>query len=300
MGKLFLGNDRRLRAGWQIAIGLFTYLFISSLLNIVMQLVVGIIFGNQDNENVYIVVNSISNLLVAASLIFVFMKLNGTSARAIGISKDKESWRQFAIGSLTGIISLCVALAPGYLLGDYRVSSVGFPPAILLNFIFFISVGIIEEVLCRGFLQQTALIRWGKLAAILFPSLLFAALHLLNPNFSFIPMLNTALCGIVMGIFTIRYDNLAAAIGFHIFWNFFLGNVFGISVSGTTTKNMILTTTVENNTIWNGGIYGIEGGLLCTLIMIITIALQLYFVKQKPINEALQNLIANCRKQGEK
>ncbi len=289
MNKIFTGKDNHLRAGWQIVLCFLTYFAA----NMVMQLILGLLinaFQIQITESVELLLYIVIELPTVLALIFVFTKINGCSVRVMGIDSVKNSWRQFIVGSLIGVISIAILAVISYLIGDYHVVQIGFMPIILIYFLYYIVVGISEEILCRGFLQQTILIRWGVVAAILFPSFLFASLHLANANFSLIAMINTALVGIIFGIFVIRYDNIAAAIGFHIFWNFFQGNIFGVSVSGKAEAASLIKVIRDKDTIWTGGAYGLEGGLLCSVVLLIIIVLQLRFMKQRPVNEEFKAL----------
>ncbi len=289
MKNIFIGKDRHLRSGWQLLIAFLGFIVSDIFFQIVLSLLI-MALKIPMTEASQLLFQTIINIGSTVVSIFLFIKLNHASIRVVGYDKVQNSWKQFVIGSLTGIVSMAVLAGFSYLLGDYHIVSVNFKPILLLCLIYYISVGIVEESLCRGFMQQAVLIRMGRMAALLIPSLLFASLHLLNPDFSAIAMLNTALAGIVMGMFAIRYDNIAAAIGYHIFWNFFQGNVFGIEVSGQMDVATIIKVIRDRDTIWTGGSYGLEGGLLCTIALGITIVLQFILIKQRPENSDLQTL----------
>ncbi len=286
MKKIFLGKDNLLRGGWQIVVCFLTFLLSTVVFQLVFGLVIQFGFGGQLSEVANRLLSTVMDVGVAVILVFVFVKINRASIRAIGFDSIKNSWKQFIVGSVAAIVSIAVLSVFSYVIGDYHIVTIGFSPMIILYFVSFIGTGIIEEVLCRGFMQQALSPRWGTTLAILFPSVLFGALHLANPHFSVIAMLNTALVGIVFGIFTFMYNNLAAAIGYHIFWNFFLGNIFGVAVSGGGDRASLITSQMDRDTIWTGGEYGFEGGLACTILIIITIALQFYFLRLRKNKES--------------
>ncbi len=280
MKKLFLGKDNLLRGGWQIVVCILTLLLSTVVFQLVFGIVIQIGFDGQFSEVVNRLLSTVMDVGAAVILVFVFIKINRTSIRAIGFDSIKNSWKQFIVGSVVAIASVAALSIFSYVIGDYHIVKIGFSPMIILYFVGFVGTGIVEEVLCRGFMQQALSPRWGTTLAILFPSVLFGALHLANPHFSVIAMLNTALVGIVFGVFTFMYNNLAAAIGYHIFWNFFLGNIFGVAVSGGGDKASLIISQMDRDTIWTGGEYGFEGGLACTILIVVTIALQFYFMKK--------------------
>ncbi len=120
-------------------------------------------------------------------------------------------------------------------------------------------------------------------------------MHFLNPNISYIAALNIALVGIVFGIMTYKSGNLWMAIGYHITWNYFQGNIFNSEVSGSAYgRGLIKSIRVEDNLL-NGGAFGIEGGLICTLLLIITIIYFGFFYKKEKsyLNKKKRTLIMN-------
>ncbi|GAA6422420.1 hypothetical protein K090096B2_18220 [Bacteroides fragilis] len=61
-------------------------------------------------------------------------------------------------------------------------------------------VAIVEETMMRGYVLGRLLrTRLNKFISLLISSLLFALLHLMNPNVAFLPMLNLVLGGLLLG-----------------------------------------------------------------------------------------------------
>ena len=52
--------------------------------------------------------------------------------------------------------------------------------------------------------------------------------------------------------------------GYHFTWNTFQGVIYGMPVSGLTVPGVVKTEFTANNLL-NGGMFGIEGGILTTL-----------------------------------
>ncbi len=141
----------------------------------------------------------------------------------------------------------------------------------------FILAALAEEALFRGYpLQTTARARLAWLGVFL-TSVPFAAAHLRNPNvaagFTFI---NTALAGVWLAVAYLRTRSLWFPLGVHWAWNWALGSLFGLPVSGITdlAPHPLLRGTDLGPAWLTGGSYGIEGGLACT----ITLALSTLFI----------------------
>jgi len=94
-----------------------------------------------------------------------------------------------------------------------------------------------------------------------------------NPNSTGVfPFINTALAGVWLAIAFLRTRTLWFPLGVHWAWNWALGSLFGLPVSGLTdlAPNPLLRG-IDSGPAWlTGGSYGIEGGLACTVALIIT------------------------------
>lgn len=144
-----------------------------------------------------------------------------------------------------------------------------FSAAILAYFIFFILVGVFEEVFFRGYVIQTLLSRNHQPAVIYIVSaLLFSLVHGTNPNVTTLGLINILLVGLLFAYMFLATKSLWLPIGFHITWNFFQGNIFGFSVSGIETDSVYVVQTMNGNPLFTGGSFGLEGGLLTTAIIV--------------------------------
>jgi hypothetical protein len=98
--------------------------------------------------------------------------------------------------------------------------------------------------------------------------------HLRNPDANWVSTTNTALAGIWFGLAYLKTRDLWFPFGIHLMWNWAQGAVFGIEVSGL--KNIATATLlkeIDRGPAWlTGENYGIEGGIACTIAIIIAIA----------------------------
>jgi uncharacterized protein len=98
--------------------------------------------------------------------------------------------------------------------------------------------------------------------------------HLGNPNANWISTLNTGLAGIWFGIAYLKTRDLWFVTGLHVMWNWVQGAIFGIEVSGLTELIAApLMKEVDLGPTWlAGGSYGLEGGIVTTIAIVISIA----------------------------
>jgi hypothetical protein len=190
----------------------------------------------------------------------------------------KRWFRDFLIGSAIGLISLGIAVAIATAGGGLRFSlsasdvRLAVARALISSAVLFIVAALAEEAMFRGYPLQTMC--RSKLAwlGIFLTSVPFATVHLGNPNVvPFVTFANTALAGIWLGVAYIRTRSLWFPLGVHWAWNWALGSVFGLPVSGINLVNNPLLRGQDLGPAWlTGGNYGIEGGAACTVALLIS------------------------------
>jgi membrane protease YdiL (CAAX protease family) len=100
----------------------------------------------------------------------------------------------------------------------------------------------------------------------------FGALHLMNPNATWLAALNVALVGIWFGALAWRAQSLWPAIGAHLAWNWFEGFVWGQNVSGIRAGCSLLTAT-SRPPFWGGGDFGPEASGLTAVLLALACAM---------------------------
>lgn len=203
------------------------------------------------------------------------------SLHSIGITK-KRFITNYSIGLLIGFCMLSALVALLVISGQLTFYSISFGqlPLIFLFFLGYIVQGASEEFLCRGILMTAISARNGVPLGILLNSILFGLLHFFNPGFSLLPFLNIVLVGVFFSIFSYVNDNIIGACAIHSMWNFAQGNIYGISVSGNTLTPSLLKIDVLKESLLSGGSFGAEGGLICTVVLIISISLIVFMPKK--------------------
>lgn len=150
-----------------------------------------------------------------------------------------------------------------------------------LNFLLFIVVSLTEEISMRGYVLNNLLSVMNRYAALAITAVLFALMHGLNANMTWLSMLNLFLAGLILGATYIFTKNLWFPISLHLFWNFLQGPVLGYNVSGNVTESLF-SAVPNGNTIISGGDFGFEGSIVCSvLIVIVTAGIFYYYEKKK-------------------
>lgn len=220
----------------------------------------------------------------------LFYKLIGKrKVYTLGFVK-KGMFKEYGIGLLVGIAMFSIPTLLCAAIGGLKLSlNVGAPLMLILFFLGFMIQGMGEEVLCRGSLMVSLSRRYSVLAAIIINSIVFACLHLGNGGLSnpvtfVIAMLNLFLFGVVASIYFIKTGNIWGVGALHTIWNYMQGNFFGISVSGMSTLPSVFEVTInEDFYLLNGGAFGMEGGLLVTLTLVISIVFLVMLPGRDPL-----------------
>ncbi len=136
---------------------------------------------------------------------------------------------------------------------------------------------IIEELAFRGLAYQILIEKAGLIAAMIISSLLFTIAHSLNPGLTTISVLNIFLAGLLMSLMFARSGSLFPQILFHFGWNFSLAYIVGSPVSGYNFSSQLshyeLGAKGSFQDLLLGGAFGLEGGLLSTILLICMIVI---------------------------
>ncbi len=281
--QIFFNTSGRLRSGWRLLIFIVVYIFLSLVVASAVRLgyaiasrgTPGLSPGGLFDDLIFrfvLLVCSLGAGYICARL------LEGLPWRSLGVNLHEGWFRDLLIGSAIGIASLALATGIATAGGGLRfsVSTAGtsqVSQTLIVSFGLFIVAALAEEALFRGYPLQTltrAQLAW--LGALL-TSVPFAAVHLKNPNGgSILAFINTALAGIWLALAYLRTRSLWLPLGVHWAWNWALGSLFGLPVSGMTkiAPHPLFQGTDLGPAWFTGGSYGIEGGVACTVALVVS------------------------------
>ncbi|PKQ61452.1 hypothetical protein BZG02_15985 [Labilibaculum filiforme] len=200
----------------------------------------------------------------------------------LGFALQKRA-KDILYGLLTGFIMMGAGSLILYYTGHLYFESITFSLiGLTQSLLLFILVAINEEVFVRGYLLRNFMDSMNKYIALIVSSLLFMALHLLNPNLSLVGTINIFLAGLLLGISYIFTKNLWFPLALHFSWNFFQGPIFGFEVSGTSSTPLI-THSIQGSELITGGQFGLEGSIIATVLCSLGILLFWRIYKKQDI-----------------
>jgi hypothetical protein len=137
---------------------------------------------------------------------------------------------------------------------------------------------LLEEVMFRGYPFQRLVEAVGPFWAVTMASALFAAAHLGNPNAGGVlswAFFNTIAIGVLLAVAYLRTRTLWFPFGIHFGWNFALGFVFGLPVSGLSDFSVLVHGSIRGHQWLTGGAYGLENSGAAAILMVLSLLLVL-------------------------
>jgi len=231
---------------------------------------------NMDSTAINLVNLFSTGLLIVICILYCKL-IEKRNLRSMGLIK-KGAFKSYCVGLIVGLAMFSAVVLILVLSGQLSFISVTLSslPIIVLFFIGFMVQGASEEFLCRGFLLNSIAAKNGIILAIILNSCLFGFLHFFNSGFSILPLINIILVGIFFSVYAYGTDNIIGVCAIHSMWNFAQGNLYGIPVSGMNMGASIFEINNFSDSLLSGGTFGAEGGLACTIVLVISILLVIF------------------------
>jgi CAAX protease family protein len=174
--------------------------------------------------------------------------------------------RDLVTGVVLGVGTAAVPLALGAAAGWFRVDGVAgladVAGALALGAVFCAATGIAEELIFRGALFALIARAAGLPMGWAVSVTTFSLLHGLNAGASAMGILGVAVAAVPLTLALQRSGGLWLSIGFHASWNWALGCLYGLAVSGIgLTSFMRVTTARDAPGLATGGAFGPEASL---------------------------------------
>jgi membrane protease YdiL (CAAX protease family) len=166
---------------------------------------------------------------------------------------------------VTAVVMLLMAM------GGYRIAgSNSWSVSVIAPLAMMIFVGVFEEVLSRGIVFRIIEQSLGSWIALAISSLLFGLAHLPGGGAGVLAIIVTVVAGVLFASAYLLTRRLWLGIGIHIAWNYTLGSIYSIAVSGHEAHGL-LRGAVSGPDWLTGGRYGLEASVF-TLIVLAMVA----------------------------
>ena len=215
-------------------------------------------------------------------IVFLLWKLfQKKSVSELGLTKNFCS---YFIGIALGAVLLAVSVISITICGALQFNGVFVNidvKMVLLLALCFVFQGAMEEILCRGIVQQLLIKKTSVPVAFGVSAILFTVPHIGNmqggsPVITAVAVINLILISLIFSLVTHRFKSIWAACGLHSVWNYILYSLLGLNLSG---KDAAVTAVFDmrsvGRNILNGAEYGIEASILTTVVLALTLGILL-------------------------
>jgi membrane protease YdiL (CAAX protease family) len=282
---VFILDDGRLRSGWRFALGAILAVAANFVAGTLSDIVAR---GHLRLEDaIYRLLTMVLELAAFLVLTKVFDQPECNVWTYNGLSR--RHWlRQSLLGALLGFAMVTVAIVViasfFHLTVNIWINNQTLGLGVIVLSVI-LAAAMAEELAFRGYPFQRLVEGLGPLGAVVVLSTLFGAVHMSNPHVSdnrwvqVFAFSNTLLIGIVLALAYLRTRALWASWGLHVGWNATLGLIYGLPVSGINQFSVFVRSTASGPEWLLGGKYGLEGGALGTMVILLGMACVLLFPK---------------------
>jgi len=279
---ILINEFGRLRSGWRLLMyimaSIAAWFLISTIMGVAYFVARAVLPPIPHPALVADLMFRVSSLCAALAAGYLCVRLfEGLPWRSLGLTLHSGWLRDLIVGSAIGIVALAFAVGIAAAAGGLRFSFIGSgmlaaagKSLVVYSGLLFVAA-LAEEAAFRGYPLQTFARARLVLFGVLLTSLPFGFIHLLNPNVvPGVTFANTALAGIWLALAYLKTRSLWFPLGVHWGWNWALGWLFGLPISGLRlVSNPILIGDDVGPSWLTGGRYGIEGGVACTVALIV-------------------------------
>jgi membrane protease YdiL (CAAX protease family) len=286
-----LFNQRGLRAGWRLLI------FLGIVWGIPRLLVWGLsrLVPAQQNPAPPVVISPWLQLF-GGTLVFLWVLLASFIMSRIerrkmgtyGLPLNKSVLSRFVIGYVVwGFLPLTLVLLIMRGLGVFYFGDVVLHSAEALRWaavwgLVFLSVGLVEEFLFRGYLLYTLAEGIGFWPATIILAAAFAWEHMGNGGETHIGIVGVFLFAIFAAATLRRTGNLWLAVGAHAGWDWGQSYFYGVNDSGTQVPGHLLNPHIQGPDWLSGGSVGPEGSIVVLIFWaLMTVGFLLFYPQRR-------------------
>jgi uncharacterized protein len=279
--RLFIGRDG-LRTLWSVLLFAIVFLVAAVVVLALVGLASARLSRGSAPADIHVLVRALSPAMIAqSSYPFVVAVLVATAVMARGERRSPWSYglagrhglRLFAAGAGWGFLALSLLIGLLAITGHITIGAPTNPPLVAVRFaaewaIAFLGVGLFEETMARGYLQNRLARAIGFWPAAVLLSVLFGAGHYSNTGETATGLIGAGTVGLVFCYSLWRSGSLWWAIGFHAAWDWAQSYFYGTNDSGMGSAGALLTSHPTGADWLSGGTVGPEGSVLVFLVLI--------------------------------
>ncbi len=212
--------------------------------------------------------------LELVALLIVSWVMSRSEKRTIadyGLPPRRAFRSEFWHGAVFGLGAITLVIGVMDLAGVLRLSGplLDAPTAAedgVLWGVAFLIVGMLEEVLLRGYLLLALARAMRFWPAAIASSILFTLMHIPNPGETAFGLAQVFLIGIVFSIMLRRTGSLWLPIGFHAAWDWGQSYLYGVADSGIVVTGHLFAATIHGTPLLSGGTVGPEGSIVSLIV----------------------------------
>ena len=256
-------------------------LFIAEGLVILLHFALGknVLVGDVFDAGTITLITYYGYIVIAGVALLYWKVIEKKPLAAMGLSKKIGTYFiGIAISVFLLVLSVIIIIVTGNMKYQGIFENADVLMIILLTGGFMIQ-GAAEEILCRGIVLHVLKEKTSFLTAMIVSTILFILPHWSSLFageiiYGAIGVINLILISVIFSFLTIYFKSIWAACGLHSFWNAILYSVLGLNLSGNEeTVTAIFHMQSLSDSIWNGGIYGIEASAATTIVLAFAAAL---------------------------
>jgi membrane protease YdiL (CAAX protease family) len=244
--------------------------------------------GKSFSPQIRLYVEAAGALTVLAAAWIMVRFIDRRPFRTLGFARGYMV-HDFLIGMGIGTAWLGLSLIALWIMGcvSMRSSFTVLAPSLVWAAAALLLNTVTQEVLVRSYIYQTIKSQSNFIWAIAGSSILFMLLHAGALAGAWLPALNLFLAGVFFGVAYHQTGNLWLPIAIHFTWNFMMGPVAGLTVSGQNELNRgWQLMNVQGPALLTGGPFGMEGGLIVTLTTAMGATAMYCFIRRDELDAA--------------
>lgn len=174
--------------------------------------------------------------------------------------------RELGTGLAIGALAVAISVGLLALSGNYRLTGANpWSAQIAGPLAEMLFVGAFEELLFRAVIFRISERALGSWPALIVSGILFALAHL-GEGISAMGLANTFMAGMMFSAAWMVTRRLWLCMAIHAGWNYVLGSIFSIAVSGHPARGL-LDGALDGPDWVTGGIYGLEGSVATFVVI---------------------------------